>query len=142
MAEQNKTRPTAADPRELIASLPDDQQREDSRALLALMQEVSGEPAVLWFPSIIGFGSVHYRYASGREGDMPGIAFAPRKGTLALYIVDDAAAHAEVLERMGRHRIGKSCIYLRRLEDADPAVLRELVELGWRLSATMKHADS
>ena len=91
------------------------------------MQRVTGEPAVLWGDALIGFGTYHYRYASGHQGDAPLAGFSPRKGDTSVYLSCDAAASAALLAKLGRHRIGKSCLYLRRLADVDMAVLEQLV---------------
>ncbi|MDQ7993889.1 MAG: DUF1801 domain-containing protein [Propionicimonas sp.] len=125
----NKTQPTPVDPAAYLDGLPKAGQREDGRALLALMSQVSGEPAVMWGPTMVGFGNYHYRYASGREGDAFRMGFSPRSTALVLY--GDAGRLSDVLARLGPHTTGKSCIYLKRLSDADPAVLRELVERMW-----------
>jgi len=126
----NKTQPTTVDPLDYIEGLPKPTQREDGRAMLALMSEVSGKPAVMWGESMVGFGSYHYHYASGREGDALRMGFSPRSTALVLY-GGDPAQLGDVLGRLGPHTTGKSCIYLKRLSDADPAVLRELVERMW-----------
>lgn len=97
----NKTTPTVADVSDFLADLDGEQQRQDSEVLVSMMQKVSGELPVMWGPSIIGFGSYHYKYESGREGDMPIIAFSPRKGKLTLYVMNEAAKYADILERLG-----------------------------------------
>ena len=124
---ENKTKPTDTSVAGFIARIEGDERRADCEALVALMQRVTGEPAVLWGEAIIGFGSYHYRYASGREGDAPLAGFSPRKGDISVYLSCDAAAASALLATLGRHRIGKSCLYLRRLADVDMAVLEQLV---------------
>ncbi len=114
---ENKTKPTDASVAGFIARIEGDERRADCEALVALMQRVTGEPAVLWGEAIIGFGSYHYRYASGREGDAPLAGFSPRKGDISVYLSCDAAASSALLAKLGRHRIGKSCLYLRKLAD-------------------------
>ncbi len=96
--------------------------------MLALMKRVTGEEPVMWGDSIVGFGSYHYRYASGREGDWPLAGFSPRKRALTVYIMSGFAKHDQLLSRLGKHATGKSCLYINRLEDVDMEVLRELVE--------------
>jgi hypothetical protein len=122
-----KTKPTSLPLETFLATIDDPERRADCAAIAALMQSVSGEPAVLW-GNIIGFGSYRYRYASGREGDWPLVAFAPRKGDISLYLASDYPRRAEHLSRLGRHKTGKSCVYVRRLSDIDPSVLREMIE--------------
>ena len=126
-----KTVPTHADVLEFVARL-DDAQRRDSEQLIDLMHTVSGEPPILWGPAIIGFGTYHYAYASGREGDMPRIAFSPRKGKLVLYITEDAARYTALLARLGKHKTSKACIYITKLADVDKAVLKELIVAAYR----------
>ena len=101
--------------------------REDARRLLALMQEVTGEPPKMWGATIVGFGSYHYRYASGREGDWPVVGFAPRKQNLVLYIMPGFTRYSALLAKLGKHRTGKSCLYVNKLDDIDPRILEELV---------------
>jgi hypothetical protein len=101
--------------------------REDCRAVAQLMREVTGEEPVLWGPSIVGFGSYHYRYESGREGDWFLTGFAPRKQALTLYIMAGFPRFDELMERLGKYKTGKSCLYVKRLDDLDLDVLRELV---------------
>lgn len=127
----NKTQPTNTDVVEFLATLEDQGQRADSERLIALMHKISNEPPVMWGPSIIGFGSHHYKYESGREGDSPAIAFSPRKGKLALYIVNDATKYPEITKRLGKHKTSKACIYITKLEDVDMDILEELITAGY-----------
>ncbi len=101
--------------------------REDARRLLALMRDVTGEPPSMWGTSIVGFGSYHYRYASGREGDWPVVGFAPRKQNLVLYIMPGFGRYEDLLAKLGKHRTGKSCLYVNKLDDVDPQILEELI---------------
>lgn len=133
----NKTQPTPVDARACLAAIDDPVRRADCEALAALMERVTGQPAVMWGPSIVGFGSYHYRYASGREGDAPLAGFAARKGDISIYLSCDTAARAALLEQLGRHKIGKSCLYVRRLADVDMAVLEELVREAIATTATL-----
>jgi hypothetical protein len=91
------------------------------------MGEITGEPATMWGPSIIGFGSTHYRYASGREGDEPLTGFSPRKDSLTLYILGGFERYADLLPRLGKHKLGKVCLYIKRLDDVDREVLRAII---------------
>ena len=126
----NATQQTPADPRNYLEGLQKPEQRADCLQLLDLMSQVSGEPATMWGPSMIGFGSYHYRYASGREGDAMRMGFAPRSGQLVIY-GGDPVKLAGLLEELGPHTTGKGCIYVKRLTDVDGARLRELVQQIW-----------
>jgi Domain of unknown function (DU1801) len=124
---ENKTKPTDGDVRAFIDAVADDQQRADAHVICAMMERLSGEPPTLWGASIIGFGSYHYKYDSGREGTSLRIGFSPRKGQTVLYLMDGYGNRAEQLARLGKHKIGKSCLYLKRLSDADTTVLEEMI---------------
>ena len=126
----NKTQPSDASVAAFVAGIADERRRCDSERLIALMSEVTGEPATLWGPSIIGFGSYHYRYASGREGDAPLVGFSPRKTALTLYASADEGVRAELLARLGPHKVGKSCVYVKRLADVDEQALADLIRAG------------
>ena len=121
------TRPTDADVGEFLDAVPDARRRADARAVCRLMQEVTGEPPVLWGTGIVGFGSTHLRYATGRELDWPVVAFSPRKASTTVYLMDGFEQRADLLERLGPHSTGRSCLYLKRLDGIDTGVLRELV---------------
>lgn len=124
---QNKTLPTAASVADFLAAVPSARRREDGQALLDMMRDITGIEPQMWGPSIIGFGSYHYKYESGREGDMPMIGFSPRSRSLSLYIMDGFDDHDDLLSRLGKHRKGASCLYINKLADVDTAILRELV---------------
>jgi hypothetical protein len=124
----NKTTPTADSVADFLDRLDDPQKRADSEALVGLMQDVTGHAPTMWGPSIVGFGNVHYRYESGREGDTFVVGFSPRKQNLTLYLPGYLDSFAELLSKLGKHTTGKGCLYLKRLSDADPGVLRELLE--------------
>jgi hypothetical protein len=126
MAE-NKTRETAASVDEFLDAVPDPGRREDAKAVRAMMERASGEPARMWGPSIVGFGRYRYRYDSGREGEMGRVGFSPRGRELVLYIVDGFPRHSALVERLGKCWTGKSCLYIRRLADVDPSVLEALI---------------
>jgi hypothetical protein len=123
-----KTKPTDEDVSAYLDSVEDEKKRQDSYAILALMQEVTGEEARMWGSSMIGFGSYHYTYESGREGDWFLTGFAPRKRNLTLYIMAGFEAYDELLAKLGKYKTGKSCLYINKLEDVDTAVLRQLVQ--------------
>jgi len=131
MAE-NKTTPTDVDLDAFIDAVDSDRRREEARTVLALMREVTGEEPAMWGPSMVGFGSVHYRYDSGREGDMFAAGFSPRKNALTVYLTEGFDEQTALLERLGPHTTGKACLYLKRLDAVDLDVLRELVESSYR----------
>lgn len=125
MAE-NKTQVTKVSVTEYIAAIEDAGKREDATVLAKLLQKVSGEKPKMWGPSIIGFGSYHYKYESGREGDSPVIAFSPRKGAHSLYGFTGADGADELLAKLGKHKTGKGCLYINRLADVDLKVLEAM----------------
>lgn len=127
MAE-NKTKPTDADVVEFLDNIEDAGKRQDCFTVLKLMEEVTGEKATMWGSSIVGFGSYHYKYASGREGDSPLVGFSPRKQNLTLYVLTDFEGEDVLMQKLGKHTTGKVCLYVKRLSDIDMGVLRELVE--------------
>lgn len=127
-----QTGPTDGDVDAFLATVQPSVRRTDGEALRALMHEVTGEPAVLWGPSMIGFGHHHYRYESGHEGDTFAVGFSPRKARHSLYGLMNAPRSEDLLERLGKHRRGAGCVYVTRLADVDLDVLRELVALAHR----------
>jgi len=126
MAE-NKTQPTEVSVTAYIEAITDESKRADAKALVKLMQTASGEKPKMWGPSIIGFGSYHYKYESGREGDMPVIAFSPRKAATVLYGAIGFDGSEKLLAKLGKHTTGKGCLYLKRLSDVDRDVLVEVI---------------
>lgn len=126
MAE-NKTVETSADVEAFLNAVPDERKRADSFAILKLMQDVTGEEAKMWGDSIVGFGRYHYKYASGREGDFMLAGFAPRKQNLSLYILSGFDDFDDLRDRLGKHKVGKACLYINKLSDIDEEVLRQMV---------------
>ncbi len=122
-----KTRPTTKSVEKYLNAVENDRRRGDSFVLLELMQKVTDEKPVLWGDSIVGFGSYHYKTASGTEGDWPLTGFAPRKANLVVYIMAGFSRYDELLARLGKHNHGKSCLYINKLDDVDLEVLEELV---------------
>jgi hypothetical protein len=122
-----KTKQTDESVTEFLNGVPDEKKRQDSFAILELMTEVTGAEPRMWGDSIVGFGSYHYRYASGREGDWFVTGFSPRKQNLTLYIMAGFDNYDQLLQNLGKHKTGKSCLYIKRLEDVDLDTLRELV---------------
>ncbi|MCA9899936.1 MAG: DUF1801 domain-containing protein [Ardenticatenaceae bacterium] len=127
---ENKTRPTDLDVTEFLTNVDHQTRREDGFALLEMMKEITGETAVLW-GSIVGFGSYHYKYESGREGDMPLIGFSPRKQSMTVYIMPGFDEYDEMLGKLGKHKIGKACLYINKLADVDETILRQLIKQAY-----------
>jgi hypothetical protein len=121
-----KTKPTQVTPASFLDSVENPARREDGKVVCALLQTITGEEPRMWGPSIIGFGSYHYKYDSGHEGTMCRLGFSPRKAQLVLYVLTGADGEAERLARLGKHKIGKSCLYINKLADVDMAVLEEI----------------
>src|SRR5271157_6073212 len=126
MAE-NKTKPTEVSVAAFIEAIADETKRADAKALVKMMQSASGEKPKMWGPSIIGFGSCHYRYESGRDGDMPLVGFSPRKAANVLYGAIGFNGAEALLAKLGKHTIGKGCLYIKKLADVDSGVLEALV---------------
>ena len=126
MAE-NKTRPTDASVDDFIAGLENARRRADAGVALQMYKEITGLEPVMWGPSIIGFGSRHYAYESGREGDMPLACFSPRKANMTFYVGDKFDGAAELYAKLGKHRKSTACLYINRLDDVDLEVLREII---------------
>ena len=124
---ENKTRPTDGDVLAFINAVPDERKRQDCLMLLELMRKVTGEEAKMWGSSMVGFGSYHYKYASGREGDAMLTGFSPRKQSLVIYILAGFEQYDELMAKLGKHTTGSSCLYVKRLSDINLDVLRELV---------------
>lgn len=125
MAE-NKTKPTRQTVKAFIDALTDETRQTDAKALVKLMQSATGEKPQMWGPTIVGFGSHHYKYESGREGDMPIVGFSPRKAASVLYIArfDDFEV---LLDKLGKHTTGKGCLYIKKLADVNQKVLEAVV---------------
>jgi hypothetical protein len=122
-----KTRATGASVEEFLRAVPDDARRQDCFRVLDIMRSVTGYEPQLWGTGMVGFGSYHYRYESGREGDWFLTGFSPRKGNLTLYIMAGFDRYADLLSRLGKFKTRKSCLYVKRLADVDESVLRELI---------------
>jgi hypothetical protein len=128
MAEA-KTKPTKLSVDKFIKSQPDAQVREDCTVISKLMSEATGEEPKMWGTSVVGFGSYHYKYATGREGDMPIIGFSPRKQNLTLYVLMYGfEEQADLLKKLGKHSLGKGCLYIKRLSDVDLPTLKKLIK--------------
>lgn len=126
MAYEAKTRPTEISVADFIAAVENPKRRADAETLCALFEEISGEPPKMWGPSIIGFGSYHYRYASGHEGDAPRLGFSPRKAQTVVYVMSGFKGQEEMIARIGKVKTSVSCMYVNRLDQIDMGVLREM----------------
>jgi hypothetical protein len=127
---ENKTEPTGADVTDFLTSVEHAGRRADAIVLDGLFREVSGFEPVIWGPSIVGYGRYHYRYESGREGDFLATGFSPRKANMVVYILPGYTDFGHILKDLGKHRLGKSCLYLGALKNVDLAVLRRLIRAG------------
>jgi len=136
-------RRTEASVARFLAAVPDEQRRQDARRLCAMMREITGEPPTMWGPSIIGFGTYHYRHASGHEGDAPLAGFSPRRQHLAIYLVGGfESRYQSVPARLGPHKTGRGCLYLKRLDDVDRDALRELIDRSARVHKGIDRAPT
>jgi hypothetical protein len=123
----NKTKPTKLSVATFVDALTDQTRRADAKALVRLMQSAAGEKPTMWGPSIVGFGSCHYTYGSGREGDMPLVAFSPRTAATVLYSAIGFSGSEALLAKLGKHTTGKGCLYIKKLADVDQEVLEALI---------------
>lgn len=124
---ENKTKPTTATVEDFLNTLDEKKRRLECEQIIQLMREESGCEPVMWGAAIIGFGQYHYRYESGREGDFMRVGFSPRKQNLSLYIMPGFDGYQDLLDQLGKHKLGKSCLYIKRLSEVDTNALRELV---------------
>ena len=127
MASALKTRKTKASVKEFLDKVSDERRKKDARTVSALMEEVTGEKPAMWGASIVGFGSYHYKYDSGQEGDWPLVGFAPRKDSLTLYIMPGFKEYSGLLEKLGKYKTGVSCLYIKSLDDVHVPTLKTLV---------------
>lgn len=125
-----KTKPTQASVKEFLNQIPDKERRDDCFAVAKIMEEITGDKPKMWGPSIIGFGTWHYKYASGREGDWPVAAFSPRKKDLTVYLMVGFDKHTELMQKLGKHSHSKSCLYIKRLSDIHMPTLKKLIKLS------------
>lgn len=123
-----KTRPNDASVDDFLNGVADERKREDCRTLVRIMSDATGAEPRMWGDSIVGFGTYHYRYASGREGDWMQVGFSPRKQNLTLYIMSGFSRYEELMKSLGKHSTGKSCLYIKKLDDVDMTTLKKLVE--------------
>jgi hypothetical protein len=123
----NKTKATLSSVAKYIAAIADEERRRDCKTLVKIMTRITGKPAVMWGQSIVGFGSYHYRYASGHEGDMCIAGFSSRKPNISVYLFCEGAAQGRLLDKLGKHKMAKACLYFRRLADVDLDILSQLI---------------
>lgn len=131
MAYEPKTKPTAVDPAEFVQAVEHPTRRQDGMMLLELMAETTGQPPVMWGPSIIGYGQRRYRYETGHEGDEPLVAFSPRKANLVFYGLNSTSEADELLQQLGKHKQGKSCVDVNKLADINMDVLKQLITINY-----------
>ena len=122
-----KTQKTKASVKEFVDAVADDQRRADCKVVQKLMREVTGKLPKMWGDSIVGFGDYHFKYASGREGDWFVVGFSPRKANLTLYLMCDLTVQKPLLKKLGKHKTGKGCLYINKLEDIDMGVLKKVI---------------
>jgi Domain of unknown function (DU1801) len=134
-----KTKQTKASVEKFLNQIPDETKREDCFKIAQMMQEITGKEPKMWGPSIVGFDSYHYKYASGHEGEWPIAAFSPRKQDLTIYIMPGFEEQAELMHQLGKHRTGKSCLYIKRLSDVHVPTLKKLIRQSVK---TMKKITS
>jgi len=129
---ENKTKPTVAPVEKFLKAVKDPHQRADCAALIDVMKSVSGQPPVMWGSAIIGFGTRHYVYESGREGDTMIVGFSPRKQAIALYLAGGLAPLEKELSGLGKHATGKGCLYIKSLDEVNMAALRKILTKSYR----------
>ena len=126
-------KPTKVRIEEFLATV-SEQRAAEARTIIGIMEQITSQPAVMWGPSIIGFGSVHYKYASGHEGDMPKLGFSPRKSALTIYFMEEfAGRYEEELRRLGAHKVSKACLYITKLANIDLKVLTSMLKETYEL---------
>lgn len=130
MAE-SKTQVTEESVLEYVEAIGHETRKKDAYVILDMMKEISGMEPKMWGPSIIGFGSCHYKYESGHEGDMPLLSFSPRKARQVLYVLNNYEGQEAHLEKLGKYKTGKVCLYVNKLADVDPSVLKEITKAAY-----------
>ena len=129
---ENKTKPTKVSVTAFINGVENETRRRDAKTLLAMMKKITGEKAKMWGPSIVGFGQYHYKYESGREGDMLLVGFSPRKANLVLYVLGSISENDPLRKKLGKYKNGRSCLYVNKLDDVDLKVLEKLIEKSYK----------
>ena len=141
MAQENKTQPSATSVESFLDTIEDEKKRADAYQLLDLFKDVTGDPPVMWGDSIIGFGLYKYQYKSGRSGEFMRTGFSPRKRNFSIYIMHGFEGAGNLMEKLGKHKTGRSCLYVNKLADIDMSVLRKLVELDVEVMKEMYPLD-
>ena len=136
MKPENKTQPTEASVSQYLSAIEDEARRKDAKRLAKIATEVTGEKPVMWGTGIVGFGSYHYVYASGRAGDTAAVGFAARKNAIAIYGLQDHPENEELLEKLGPHGSGKGCLYIKDLESVHTGVLKKMIKVAYANRAT------
>jgi hypothetical protein len=131
---ENKTIQTNSSVAKFLDKIPDETKRQDSYTLVELMEQATGEPPKMWGTAIVGFGSYHYKYESGREGDSPLIGFSPRKQNLTLYLVQEWDGYEKELAALGKHTTSKYCLYIKKLSDINMPALKKLINTSAKQS--------
>jgi hypothetical protein len=131
MAKAPKTQKNSASVKDFLNSVEDNKKREDAFKVLEMMKEATGLEPQMWGSSIVGFGSYHYKYASGQEGDWPMTGFSPRKTSLTIYIMPGFKDYQQIMKKLGRYKTGSSCLYIKKLEDVDINILKTLISKGF-----------
>ncbi len=133
-----KTKPTKINVEDFINGIADEQKRKDSFAILKLMQQATNEKPKMWGTSIVGFGDVHLKYESGRELDWFYIGLSPRKAAITLYLCGSVQSQSELLKKLGKHKTGKGCLYINKLDDVDTVVLKKLIDVSYKTVKSYK----
>lgn len=129
---KNKTTENKKSVSAFLNSIEDPQRRKDAKEVSRIMQKITGHKPAMWGPGIVGFDSYHYKYESGREGDFLAVGFSPRKNALTIYIMPGYQDFGDLLGKLGPHKIGKSCLYIKRLEDVHLPTLKKILQKGYR----------
>jgi Domain of unknown function (DU1801) len=127
-----KTKPTKKSPAAFVRGIKDEARRKDCETVMQMLKRATGQPPKMWGPGIVGFGSYHYKYESGHEGDCCLAGFSPRKEALTLYIMSGFEPHGALMKKLGKYKTGKACLYIKRLSDVDLGVLEQLVEASFK----------
>ena len=123
-----KTRPTKVKVEDFLNAVEHPTRKKDGFELLRIMKEITKKKAIMWGPSVVGFGTYHYKYKTGREGDMPLVGFSPRKQSLSVYIMPGFEEYKDLLGKLGKHKTGKACLYINKLADVDISILKKIIK--------------
>jgi len=140
MTKEPKTKKNDSNVDDFLDGIEDNQRRNDAKTVTRIMEEITGVKPIMWGSSIVGFGTYHYIYASGHEGDWPRIGLSPRKQYLTIYLMDGFAEHSDLLSKLGKHKTSKACLYINKLDDVDINALREMIKKSYESKATGKKA--